>query len=106
MSERDSGSGRGEGLTRAVANRDAKTQLSEVDHAPWPAAARLAPTAFKRPSVVQVKPSLSISLRITSSSLRQCPRQSTPERHVHRRATTREVARAVARARPPRSSLK
>ena len=36
----------------------------------------------------------------------QCPRQSTPERHVHRRATTREVARAVARARPPRSSLK
>ena len=55
MSERDSGSGRGEGLTRAVANRDAKTQLSEVDHAPWPAAARLAPTAFKRPSVVQVR---------------------------------------------------
>ena len=104
MSERDSGSGRGEGLTRAVANRDAKTQLSEVDHAPWPAAARLAPTAFKRQVWSKSTPSLSFSLRI--SSLRQCPRRSTPERHVHRRATTREVARAVARARPPRSSLK
>ena len=45
--ERDSGRGPGEGLTRAVAHRDAKTQLSEVAHAPLPAAARLAPAACR-----------------------------------------------------------
>ena len=45
--ERDSGHGPGEGSEWAGAHRDAKTQLSEVPHAPLPAAGRQLPASTK-----------------------------------------------------------